>query len=337
MSQLTLVIPVFNEGAPLTDNVRAIREAVARIPEHRFQFLLVDDGSTDDSFIHLSAIRDTYADVSVLRLTRNFGKEAAIQAGLEHVDEASDAVIVMDADMQHPPALIPGMVALWNSGIDVVEAEKIRRQSESAISRWMAEVFYRIFFLLTGMDIRNQSDFKLLDRRVLDFYRNLHERERFFRGMIHWGGFPLARLTFEVSPRRHGNSRWSRFKLWRYSISAITSFSSAPLHFITILGALTFVVSIIFSAKALYDKFSGVALGGFTTVILLQLFIGSTLMISLGLLGIYVARIHDEVKRRPSYIVDWRVNSQKSASDENKRAQQDEVDDRHQQDLEQKG
>lgn len=305
-SVLGLVIPVFNEGSLFVENFREIRRCLGAVSRHRFRILIVDDGSTDDTLLHVRSVVSDDPDVSLLCLTRNFGKEAAIQAGLEHLGDDVAAAIVMDSDLQHPPALIPAMVKLWEGGIDIVEAQKISRAHDSAWSALLAGLFYRTFHAMTGMDIHNQSDFKLLDRRVLSFYRDLHEHNRFFRGIIHWSGFSIARLTFEVPQRSAGNSRWSRFKLWRYSIDAMTSFSSIPLHFITILGVLTFLVSIVFSAKALYDKFTGVALGGFTTVIVLQLFIGSILMISLGLIGIYLARIHDEVKRRPGYLIDWR-------------------------------
>lgn len=210
---------------------------------HRFRILIVDDGSTDETRLHIGSVVSHDPDVSLLCLTRHFGKEAAIQAGLEHLGEDVAAAIVMDSDLQHPPVLIPAMVKLWEGGIDVVEAQKISRAHDSAWSALLAGLFYRTFHAMTGMDIHNQSDFKLLDRRVLNFYRNLHEHHRFFRGIIHWSGFSLARLPFEVPQRTAGNSRWSRLKLWRYSIDTMTSFSSIPLHFITFLGVLTFLAS----------------------------------------------------------------------------------------------
>lgn len=316
--RIFVVIPVFNEGEAVTAHVQEILDHLANLETYRFQILVVDDGSTDHTAQEMRRFSQQSPQVSLLSLTRNFGKEAAIQAGLEHLGDDAAAVIVMDSDLQHPPSLIPQMIAIWEQGVDVVEAYKTHRGRESRSTRWMARWFYRMFRALSGMDLDNQSDFKLLDQHVLAELRRLKERDRFFRGLVHWMGFATAHLPFDVPERKHGQSRWSRLRLWRYSMSAITSFSAAPLQFITLLGVLTFLLSVVVTGKALYDKLIGEALGGFTTVILLLLFIGSALMISLGLLGAYVAKIHDEVKRRPSYLIDWRkchIDAQKGKPD----------------------
>jgi len=298
---ISVIVPVFNEGAAIVPHLEVILRELDRINGYRFEMLVIDDGSGDDTIERLEQLAREWSLLSWLALTRNFGKEAAIQAGLENA--LGDAVIVMDSDLQHPPALIPRMLEAWRGGVEVVEAYKVHRGHEGPVSRWAARGFYRLFQLLTGMDIHNQSDFKLLDRRVVSSYLRLPERERFFRGLVHWLGYPSLRLPFEVPARAGGGSRWTHFRLWRYSISAITSFTSAPLQFITLLGAVTFLLSTVIAVKAIYDKLMGEALGGFTTVILLLLFLGSALMISLGLLGVYIARIHDEIKGRPVYLI----------------------------------
>lgn len=303
---IAIVIPVFNEGANIGSNLEALRCHLRTIPNQPFRLIVVDDGSTDDTPGILRNLALADPEIAILRLTRNFGKESAIQAGLENVLPNTAAVIVMDADLQHPPSLIPRMVQLWYQGFEIVEAYKTDRGRETFASKLQTRTFYRIFAALSGMDIQNQSDFKLLDRRPLNEYLSLKERNRFFRGIVSWMGFASARIPFVVPERPHGSSRWPKLRLFRYSISAITSFSSIPLQLITILGTSTLVLSLLLAAKALYDKFTGIALGGFTTIILLQLFIGSALMISLGLIGIYIARIHDEVKGRPTYIIDWK-------------------------------
>jgi dolichol-phosphate mannosyltransferase len=301
---VTVVLPVYNEGAALRANVHAILGHLAFVEDVQTRVLIVDDGSTDDTPAIAERLCRERPDISLLTFNRNFGKEAAIDAGLDHLD--SDAVIVMDSDLQHPPEIILQMVSLWRSGIDLVEAYKVSRGPESALSRASASGFYLLFRCLAGLDLRNQSDYKLLDRKVVLAYRELPERRRFFRGLIAWMAFPSARIPYEVSERTNGVSRWSRWRLFRYSLDAVTAFSSAPLHLVTLLGALTFVISLVFGSISLYQKLTGQAVGGFTTVILLLLIIGSILMVSLGLVGTYVARIYEEVKRRPSYVINWK-------------------------------
>ena len=300
-NSVTVVIPVYNEERGFADNFAVIMRHLDALKDISVDVLIVDDGSKDRTVEVVEKCCDARQDVKFLSLTRNFGKEAAIHAGLDHA--TGDAVIVMDSDLQHPPALIPQMIRLWREGTSIVEAYKISRGSEPFLSRLLASGFYGMFGRLSGMDLRNHSDFKLLDRQVVRIYVALPERSRFFRGIVRWLGFPAVQLPFEVQERRHGSSAWSRLRLFRFSLNAITSFSAAPLQFVTLFGVLTFIITGVFGGIALYDKFSGHAVSGFTTVILLILIIGSILMVSLGLMGIYIAKIYDEVKGRPSYIV----------------------------------
>ena len=252
-----------------------------------------------DGIVH--RICEKLDNVKLLSFTRNFGKEAAIHAGLDHAN--GDAVIVMDSDLQHPPELISQMISRWIEGAFIVEAYKFSRGRESLINRLLANGFYKVFNNLSGMDLRNKCDFKLLDRKVVEAYKALPERGRFFRGIVHWLGFPAVRIPFEVPERVHGGTSWSRLRLASFSISAITSFSAKPLQFVTILGVLTLSISIIFSGIAVYDKITGHAVSGFTTVILLILIIGSIIMFSIGLMGIYISRIYEDIKSRPGYII----------------------------------
>jgi glycosyltransferase involved in cell wall biosynthesis len=298
---LTVVIPVYNEERAFAQNFEVILRHLDAVQEATFNFLIVDDGSKDRTIDVVNTFCTTRHDVRLICLSRNFGKEAAIHAGIAHA--SGDAVIVMDSDLQHPPELIPRMLQLWRNGASIVEAYKVSRGRESLLSRVLANGFYRIFSSLAGMDLRNHSDFKLLDRQVADAYVALPERSRFFRGIVRWLGFSAVQIPFEVQERKHGSSAWSRLRLFRLSLVAITSFSAEPLQFVTLFGVLTFIISGIFGGIAIYHKFSGQAITGFTTVILLILIIGSILMISLGLVGMYIARIYDEVKGRPSYII----------------------------------
>jgi dolichol-phosphate mannosyltransferase len=312
MKSITIVIPVFNEGAAIDRHLAIIFERLELIKDVQLTILVVDDGSSDNTVAQLDLLDVQYPNLNFICLSRNFGKEAAIQAGLAH--SQGDAVIVMDSDLQHPPELIPQMIHLWQQGVSVVEAYKISRGKESFTARLLAYSFYHVFDLLAGMNIKNHSDFKLLDRKVVEAYSALPERQRFFRGMIPWLGFTSAQIPFEVPERQHGTTAWSRLRLLKLSLTAITTFSSAPLQVITFLGAILLLVSLVFGSLALYQKFSGVAVSGFATVILLLLLIGSLLMIALGIIGVYIAHIYDEVKQRPSYLIDWRRSHQQESN-----------------------
>jgi dolichol-phosphate mannosyltransferase len=267
-----------------------------------FEVVVVDDGSTDATWrIVLEQAREKPEIVGV-RLSRNFGKEAAIAAGLDRVQ--GDACIVMDADLQHPPALIPVLVSRWREGgWDVVEGVKTSRGREPVLHRLTTRTFYRAASWLTGYDLQDASDFKLIDKRVLAEWRRLGERATFFRGLVAWLGFSRTEVPFDVPPRQSGASRWSVAALGGLAIHAVTSFSALPLQLVTVLGLAMLLVALVVGVQALRLWLEGLALPGFTTVILLQLIIGGCLMISLGVIGTYIARIYDEVKARPRYVV----------------------------------
>jgi dolichol-phosphate mannosyltransferase len=298
---ISIVIPVFNEGDQIAANLGVIRSHALEttLPT---EFIVVDDGSTDETWTKLQDLRGTIPELSGLRLSRNFGKEAAICAGLAHA--RGHASIVMDSDLQHPPALIPEMVDLWRKEkIHIVEAVKTTRGEESLLNKIGARVFYRSLSYLSGYNLDGASDFKLLDRTVMSAWEEMHERITFFRGMIAWLGYSRRQLFFEVRERKATRSRWSLWSLLRLGLVAITAFSSLPLQAITVLGGLVLVCSFAFGIYNLFYYFSGHAVPGFTTVILLQLMIGGALMISLGIIGTYIARIYEEAKRRPRYLV----------------------------------
>lgn len=302
MTNIDIVIPVYNEGRGLENHLAVIREAVTAIPGEDFHFIIVNDGSTDDTLEHLHRIRPAYESMDFISLTRHFGKEAAILAGLEH--SQGKAVVVMDSDLQHPPELIKNMVALWKEGILVIEACKRSRGREGVVKGVLTKLFFRAYKLLVGRDITNHSDYKLLDRRVADYYCALPERKRFFRGLVSWMGFSSASIYFDVPERQEGIGVWTPLGLSRLSIDALTGFTSAPLYVINILGGICFVLSLAIGGLALYHKFIGVAVSGLTTVILLILLIGSFIMFGLGLIGVYIGQIFTEVKNRPIYLMD---------------------------------
>jgi glycosyltransferase involved in cell wall biosynthesis len=212
--------------------------------------------------------------------------------------------VVMDGDGQHPPSLLPIMVETWRtSGADIVQAVKVNRGRESPTSKLGAFMFYVILNKLSGFELKGASDFKLVNRKVLDTWLAMRERNVFFRGMTAWMGFKVAQIPFEVAARRTGKSGWSYFRRAKLALIGITTFSSFPLHFVTFAGVVFFIFAVGLGIQTLYLKLAGRAFTGFATVILLELIIGSLLMISLGIIGEYLARIYEEVKGRPRYIV----------------------------------
>ena len=298
---LSIVMPVFREGAQLAAFLSEVRDA-AKQCNLAYELLVVDDGSPDDTWRVIAAEVTSGRPLRALRLSRNFGKESALCAGLEHAQ--GDAVIVMDADGQHPPSLIPNMVHLWqSSGADIIEAVKRSRGRESLSSKVGAELFYFILNKLSGFHFEGASDFKLMNRKAVDAWLKMHERNVFFRGMTVWMGFTTVQIPFEVVPRSAGQSTWSVLKRLKLALVGITSFSSFPLHLVTLAGVLFLGTSVLLGLQTLYLKLVGRAVSGFATVILLQLIVGSLLMISLGIIGEYLARIYEEVKGRPRYLI----------------------------------
>ena len=222
-------------------------------------------------------------------------------AGLERA--RGRAIIVMDGDLQHPPAVVPEMVRRWREGAEVVEAVKQHRGTARIGAGVRARIFNSLFSRLTGFDLHGATDFKLMDRRVVDAWRTMSERNLFFRGMNAWLGFRRVRIPFDVEQRAEGRSQWSPWQLARLAETAVTSFSSAPLYLIIAAGLTFAIVAVVLGAQTIYLKLTGRAIDGFTTVILLLLIIGSVLMVGMGLVGIYLARIYEEVKRRPRYVI----------------------------------
>ncbi len=299
---LSIVIPCHNEADNLPGLIDSLLRQLLDI-DMKKEILLVDDGSTDPTWETITDLGLRHQTVRGLRLSRNFGKEAAIAAGLEHA--RGDAVILMDADLQHPPELVPRMVETWkNQRVELVEAVKAHRGEEPPAKGWFSRGFYYVFRKLSGFDIDNASDFKLLSRRALDAWRQMPERNLFFRGMSAWIGYPRATITFAVPPRRQGSSGWRTRSLLRLAVTALTAYSSAPLHLVTLASLIFGLFTVVLGLQTLYNYFSGNAVSGFTTVILLILMLGSFLLLGLSIIGEYIARIYDEIKKRPRYLIE---------------------------------
>ena len=297
---LSVIIPAFNEEMLIEKAYGTISEILNKASiEH--EFIFVDDGSKDATYEKIKHLAESEEGVYGINFSRNFGKESAISAGLANA--RGDCAVVIDCDLQHPPGKIVEMYSLWQQGYEIVEGVKTSRGAEKKMYGFAARTFYAILSSLVGFDMSNASDFKLLDRKVVDTLNSLPERNVFFRALSFWVGYKKATVYYSVRERTEGESKWSTKSLIKYAITNIGSFSSAPLHIVTVLGLIMLAVAIVFSIISLVQKLTGQALGGFTTVILLLLFSSSIIMISLGIVGYYIARIYDEIKGRPRYII----------------------------------
>lgn len=302
-NELSIIIPSYNEQDNISRTFHTIKEILDKA-EISFEIIFVDDGSTDLTYPHICALSKEYPEAKGLSFSRNFGKEAAIFAGLEAAEGA--CCIIMDCDLQHPATLLPDMYHLWQKGYEVVEGVKTSRGKENPLHTLCAKGFYQLISKATGIDMAQASDFKLMDRKAVDALLIMPERTPFFRALSSWVGFKSTTIPFEVQERAIGSSKWSIWSLTKYAVQNITSFSGVPMQFVTLMGWIMLIASFALGIQSLYKYFSGTALEGFTTVILLQLLIGSVLMISLGIIGHYISRIYNEIKARPRYIISKR-------------------------------
>jgi dolichol-phosphate mannosyltransferase len=297
---ISVVLPSYNEEKMIpiaTERIGTILGGAGI----DYELLFVDDGSRDGTWREIQRCSASDPHVVGVHFSRNFGKEAAMFAGLEQAK--GDCVVVMDCDLQHPPEKIVDMYRLWEEGYEVVEGIKSKRGRENPFYKLFCAIFYGIMSSLMKMDLNKTSDFKLLDRKVVEALLDLPERNTFFRALSFWAGFKSTSVTFDVAERKAGKSKWSFSGLVKYAISNTTSFTTAPLKAVFVLGVLLMVFSLVLGVETLVNYFLNIAADGFTTVILLLLIIGGCIMISLGIMGHYLARIYEEVKGRPRYIV----------------------------------
>ena len=297
---LSVIIPSYNEEKMIPKTAETI-SGILYTASIDHELIFVDDGSSDGTWNGICSAAKVNSHVRGLHFSRNFGKESAMFAGLENVK--GDCAVVIDCDLQHPPEKIVEMYRLWEQGYEVVEGIKEDRGEESGMHRFAANRFYKLISRATGMDMSNASDFKLLDRKVVDTLNAMPERNVFFRALSYWVGYKKATVSYVVQDRTEGESKWSTKSLIKYAITNISSFSSLPLHVITVLGIVMLVTALVFTIIALVQKFSGQALGGFTTVIILLLFSSSLVMISLGIIAYYIGKMYEELKGRPRYII----------------------------------
>ena len=297
---LSVIIPAYNEEA-MIEKTASVLGGVLLEAAIECELIFVDDGSKDNTWKRVTEISSVNSTIRGVHLSRNFGKEAAIIAGL--TEAIGDCCVVIDCDLQHPPEKIVEMYRLWEQGFEIVEGQKSSRGTEGKLHAFAAKTFYSIISAATGFDMANASDFKLLDRKAVNVIMNMHEKNAFFRALSSCVGFRTTSVEFDVQDREAGETKWSSWSLVKYALSNISSFSTAPMQIVTVLGAIMFVISLILGGAALIQKIYGQALEGFTTVILIQLFSSSIIMISLGVIGYYIARVYEEIKGRPRYII----------------------------------
>ncbi len=299
---LSLVVPVYNEAGGLQAFFDRLLPSV-KAATSSFEIICIDDGSRDQSWERLVEIQASQPSLRLLRLSRNFGKEAALTAGLHHA--AGEAVLPIDADLQHPPELIPELVAKWREGYDVVYAMRSSRRTDQTLKRFLTRAFYWMFDRLSEVPIPNNAgDFRLLDRRVVEVLKAMPERSRFMKGIFAWVGFRQVGVPFEPEPRHSGATGWSMRKLGHFAVDAITAFSNLPLVAWAYLGAGVALPALLYGLyQVVATLIYGVDVPGYASLMVAVLFFGGVQLITLGVIGAYLGRVYVEVKARPLYIV----------------------------------
>lgn len=305
--RLSVLVAAYNEAEALPllhPRVLAVLDALARDAHVDGRVLYVDDGSRDATWTVLRAFASADPRVGVLRLSRNFGKEAALTAGLDHVGD--DAVMILDADGQDPPELIPQFVAKWREGYDDVHGTRVQRDGEGWLKRATAHAFYRVIGRLSRTPIpADTGDFRLLSPRALAGLRQLRERNRFMKGLFGWVGFRQVAIPYQRQPRAAGRSKFNFWKLWNFALEGITSFSTAPLRAATYIGLATALLAFVYGVWVVIKALLwGDPVAGWPTMMAVILFLGGAQLIALGLIGEYLGRLYEETKQRPLYLVD---------------------------------
>jgi glycosyltransferase involved in cell wall biosynthesis len=300
--ELSIVVPVYNEAAGLGEFFARLLAVLEHL-RLSYEIICIDDGSTDESLAQLIHHREQIPTLKVLSLSRNFGKDIALSAGFDHARGA--AVVPIDCDLQDPPELIEQMVAKWREGFDIVFATRTHRDGEGLLKRLSAKYFYRVFDRITDIPIPHDTgDFRLLDRRVVDVLVRLPERTRFMKGLFAWVGFKQTALMFERPERHAGATSWSYWRLWNFALDGVTSFSSLPLKIWSYLGLVISVFAFLYALFLASLKITrGIDVPGYASIMVAVLFFGGVQLITLGIMGEYLARMYNEVKGRPLYLV----------------------------------
>lgn len=305
MDKITIIVPCYNEEEVIDLFYPAVREHVTRIADCEFGYIFVNDGSRDGTLDKLRALAAAHEDVSYLSLSRNFGKESAMMAGIDYAE--GDAVIIMDADLQHPPGSIATMIRYWREGFDDVCAKRVDRAGETWLKRTCANIFYAVMkkFSTSYEMQRDVGDFRLLDRRCIEALKLLRENQRFTKGLFTWLGFRKKEIPFEVQPRAAGTTTWNYLALFNLAMKGMTSFTTAPLRLMTFLGltvsfgAMAYMIFVLTMALLYGDP-----VAGYPTLMTVVLFLGGMQLLALGIIGEYLGQIFHETKHRPIYLID---------------------------------
>ena len=312
-AMVSLVVPVFNEQEVIATFYDRATRALAGLDGMDYEIVFIDDGSRDTSYEQLAGFAAKDAHITVLKFSRNFGHQIAISAGIDHA--RGDCVAVIDADLQDPPEVIADMVAAWRQGFDVVYGVRSDRAGETRLKLWTASMFYRLLGRLTNIHIPpNVGDFRLMSRRVVDQVKTLREKDRFVRGLVSWVGFPQTGVTYRRDARYAGETKYPFRKMLKFSFDGITSFSTVPLKLATWMGSATAILAVLYLLSVFVQWMLGYTVEGWATIMVAMLFIGSVQLICLGILGEYLGRIFNEVKPRPMYVIEERLNAEPGSS-----------------------
>jgi glycosyltransferase involved in cell wall biosynthesis len=299
---LSIVVPAYNEEEVILAFHTRLSAVLDSIPINA-EVVYVNDGSIDNTLSVIHDLQEADPRVAIVDLSRNFGKEIALTAGLDHVD--GDAVVIIDADLQDPPELIPELVKQWINGYDVVYAKRIERDGESIFKKVTAYVFYRLIQIVSCVKIpEDTGDYRLLSRRAVDALKQLREQHRFMKGLFAWIGYPQKAVLYRRDPRYAGQTKWNYWRLWNFALEGITSFTTAPLKIATYLGLITALATFVYAGIIIYKKLVyGNAVPGYPSLMVVILFLGGIQLISTGIIGEYLGRISDETKQRPLYLL----------------------------------
>lgn len=301
--RFSIVVPCHNEAANLVALLGRLEQVLSAAEPNGFEVILIDDGSKDRTVLTAIELTRRYPFLSLIELSRNFGKEAALLAGMDHAE--GDCVIIMDADLQHPPEAIPEMLAVWNEGVDVVACRRMDRATDGALRAFLSRSFYAVLSRGSSVEIpRNVGDFRLMDRRVVLAVRELRETQRFTKGIYAWVGFRTRIIDFQVAERHAGESSFNLRKLWHFAWDGITSFSTVPLRFFSYFGVVAALISFAYGLYIVGHAFlSGREVPGYPSIMAALTFLGGVQLMGIGILGEYIGRMFVETKKRPVYIV----------------------------------
>ncbi len=314
MKTISVVIPVYNENEVINSSYNIIKEVLEKLTQYDYEIIFVNDGSTDGTLDFLQEISKENEKVKIISFSRNFGHQAAVTAGIQYV--TGDAIVIIDADLQDPPELIPDMLKLWEEGYDDVYAKRKSRKGESFLKKFTSKMYYKMLQSVTNIEIQKDTgDFRLLDRRCVEALKSIRESQRYTKGLFSWIGYNKKEILFDRDPRAAGKTKWNYGKLINLSIDGLTSFTTTPLRFAAVMGILVSLAGFIYMLAIIIKTIIyGIDVPGYSSTMVVILFLGGIQLIFLGVIGEYLGRTFNESKRRPIYFVE-RYNEEKETNE----------------------